>query len=39
MGRALSNHNLTQLLWLKKNLAAALLADIVLAKRADSKTQ
>jgi hypothetical protein len=39
IGGALSNRNRTQLLQLKMNPAAALLADTVLVKRADSKTQ
>jgi hypothetical protein len=34
MGRALSNHDWTQLLRAKMNPAAALPADIVLEKRA-----
>ena len=39
IGRALSNHNRTQLLRLKINSAAALIADMVQDKRADSKAQ
>ena len=39
MGRALSDHNLTRLLQLKMNPAAAPVADSVLAKRTDSEAQ
>lgn len=39
IGRAVGNHNGSQLLRLKRNFAAALRADMVLAKRADSKVQ